>query len=80
MESVDATGALGLLDDEAGLLEQPQVPRDRRAADGQGLRELADRPAVAREELDDGAPMRVPEGIERVAAQRFRHPQTVTGR
>jgi hypothetical protein len=41
VESVEAAGAFGAVGDQAGVLEQLQVPGDRGAADRQRVGELA---------------------------------------
>jgi hypothetical protein len=70
VETVEAAGALGAVRDQARVLEQPQVPRNRGTADRQRVGELAYRPVAGPEQLDDRPPVRVTEGIERIAGQR----------
>ena len=70
VQAVEPPRALGAVGDEAGLLEQPQVPRDGRAADRQLVGELADRAVAAAELLDDRPPVGVAQRVERVALAR----------
>jgi hypothetical protein len=46
------------------------MARDGRAADRQLVGELTDGPIAGAQELDDRPPVRVAEGVERVAGQR----------
>jgi hypothetical protein len=45
------------------------MPRDRRPADRQLVRELADRAITGAEQLDDRPPVRVAERVERITGQ-----------
>lgn len=69
-EVIDPPGALRLLCDEAGSLQQPQVSRDSRAADRQGSGNLLDRLVAVSEQAKDRPPVGVAEGRERVTASR----------
>jgi hypothetical protein len=55
-QAVDPAGAPGLLGDQAGLLQQPQVPGDRGTADGQGRGDIPDRLVALAEQAQDVAP------------------------
>jgi hypothetical protein len=70
VQPVQPPRSLGAVGDEARLLEQAQVPGDRRAADRQRVGELLDGAVAAvREQLDDRAAMRVAERVERVSGE-----------
>ena len=77
MQPVEPARALGAVRDQAGVLEQPQVARDGRAADRQRVGELADRAVALAQQLDDRPPVRVAERVERVAEQVQRDCRTV---
>jgi hypothetical protein len=64
VQPVDPARALGVLVDETGLLQQPEVPGHRRPADRQLLREGTDRARRVAEEGEDATPVRVTEGRE----------------
>src|SRR5688572_25423150 len=66
MQPVDAPGALWLLDHQAGVAQQPQVPGDGRPADRQRVGDLPDRALPAAEQFDDRPALRVAERLERV--------------
>ena len=70
VQPVEPPRALRAVGDEAGVLEQAQVPRHGGAADRQRVRELLDGAVAAREQLDDRPAVRVAEGVERVAGDR----------
>src|SRR4051812_25288898 len=70
VEAVEPAGALGAIRDQAGLLEQPQVARDRRPADRQRVGELAHGAVARPQRLDDGAAVWIAERVERVALAR----------
>jgi hypothetical protein len=73
VQAVDPARAARLLDDEPGALQEAEVPRDRRPADRQPLRELADGStglAARRQQLDDRPPVRIAERFEGVAGRR----------
>jgi hypothetical protein len=55
-----------LLDHEPGVFQQAEMPRNRRTADRQCVRELLDRALAGTEELDDRPTVRVAERIERI--------------
>src|ERR1700712_2482887 len=59
LQLVDAPSALCPLRHEAGVLEQPEVPRHRRPADRHGVGDLADREALRTEQPEDLAAVRV---------------------
>jgi hypothetical protein len=61
VDLVQPSGADRPVQDQARLLEHPQVLRDRRTADGQEPRELPNRGRPLDEQLEDGAPRRVTE-------------------
>jgi hypothetical protein len=67
VKSVETAGALGAIGDQAGVLEQLQMPRDRGAADRQLVGELANGAIAGAQQLDDRPPVRVAEGVERIA-------------
>ena len=77
---VDPAGAPRLLGDQAGLLQQPQVPGDRGTADGQGRGDVPDRLVALAEQAEDVTPVRVAERLERVAGGVGNHRATVTRR
>ena len=54
-QRVDVARPLGLVADQAGLLEQAQVPRDRGPADRQLVGDLLHRPRALPEDLEDRA-------------------------
>src|SRR4029077_13469358 len=64
IDLVDVARAVGAVEHEAGVFQRLQMLRDRRAADGQFSRKLADRARGAREPLGDFPPSRVGEGGE----------------
>src|SRR5207253_5749133 len=68
VQLVDAPGSASLVDDEARLFEQAQVPGDGRTADREGVSDLADRAAAIDQQLDDGSPVGVAESVEGIAA------------
>jgi hypothetical protein len=65
VDLVDAPRADLAVDDEAGVLEDLEVLRDRRPADRQLAGELADRPRPLHQALEDGLAGRVAEGGHR---------------
>jgi hypothetical protein len=70
VEAVDPTRPTRLLDDEASLLEQPQMPRYRRSTDRHHIGEVLNRSTLGparRQQLDDPTPIGIPQGLERVA-------------
>jgi hypothetical protein len=69
VKPVEPARALGTIDDETGLLEQPEMPRYGGAADRQLIRQLLDGPVTGAQELDDGAPVGIAEGLERISGQ-----------
>jgi len=69
MQLVDASRATRLDDDEAGLFQQPQVPRHGGATDGQVVRDLTDGTATRAKQLNNGAPIGITKGVERVALE-----------
>ena len=77
VEPVDPPGADGLVGDEVGRLQGPEVLGHRGPADGQALGQLADRQRAVGELLHDGATGLVAEELEggsrlRVVAHRIR--------
>src|ERR1700689_3638333 len=68
LQVVDAPGAVCLLGPHSGILQQPQVPRHRRAADGQRCRNLMHRLVAAAQQAQDLTPVRVPQRFERIPA------------
>src|SRR5690606_29980636 len=62
IDAVDALLAGRRIDDQPGILENLQMLRNRRAADGQAPRQLADRAGVLRQPLEYRAPGGVGEG------------------
>jgi hypothetical protein len=77
---VDPAGTPGLLRDQAGLLQQPQVPGHRGTADRQRGGDLADRLVALAEQAQDVTPVRVAERLERIAGGIGNHRATVTRR
>ena len=75
---VDPAGAPGLLRDQAGLLQQPQVPGHRGTADRQRGGDLADRLVALAEQAQDVTPVRVAERLERIPGGIGNHRATVT--
>lgn len=69
MEPVEPPRAFGAVGDEAGLLEQAQMARDRGAADRQCVGELLDRAVTGAQQLEDRAPLGVAERVEGVAVE-----------
>jgi hypothetical protein len=67
VQAVEPPRPLGPRADEPRLLQQPEVPRDRRAADRQLVGELLDGAVAAREQLDDRPAVRVAERVEGVS-------------
>src|SRR5205823_7277822 len=61
---VDAPRAVRLVGHEPGLLQQPQVPGDRRPADRKLVGDLLNRAPAVAEDLHDRAPVGIPERIE----------------
>ena len=55
--------------DEAGVLEQLEVPGDRGPADRQLVGELPDGLIAGAEQLDDRPAVRVTEGVEGITGQ-----------
>src|SRR3954463_8117080 len=76
LQLVDAASALCSLGHEAGVLEQPEVPRHRGPADRHGLGDLADGQAVCAEQPQDLAAVGVAQRLERIG----NHWATVTGK
>src|SRR4051812_6980153 len=70
VQAIEPAGALRAVGDQARVLEQLEVSRHRGAADGELVGELAYRAVTGSEQLDDRPPVRVTEGIERIAGQR----------
>src|SRR3978361_1752638 len=70
LQLVDAPSALSTLGHEAGVLEQPEVPRHRRPADRHGLGDLAHGEALGTEQPEDLAAVRVAQRLERVGNHR----------
>jgi hypothetical protein len=66
VKAVHVPAADLLVRHEAGMVEQAQVSRDRRAADWKLVGDFLDGPRFAHQQLDDGAPVRVAEGVKRV--------------
>lgn len=62
-----------LIVDEPGIVEQPQVARDRRPADGQTISNLLDRVRLSRQQLQDRAPVRIAQCVKRIAARLGSH-------
>src|SRR5580693_7271856 len=57
--------------DQAGALQDLQMPRDRRSADGKGRRDVADAELARGEQpLDNGAPRRIGERRENIVEWR----------
>jgi hypothetical protein len=69
VQPVEPARALRAVDDQPGVLEQPQVARDGGAADRQRVGELADRAVTLLEQLDDRAAVGVAERVERIAGK-----------
>src|SRR6188768_1264087 len=63
-QRIDAARALAPLLDESGILQEPEVERDRRTADWELVCELADRPRSLRQKPEDRAALGVAEGLE----------------
>ena len=81
LQVVDPAGALGALAHQPGVLEQPQVARDRRSADRHRVGQLADRPVTGAEQPQDLAAVGVAERLEGVArCLRHRSPFAVGSR
>ena len=59
VDLVDALLAGSLVDDETGVLQDLQMLRDRRPADGQLTGQLADRAGVLDQPLEDRPPDRI---------------------
>ena len=64
IQAVVAARPLGPLQDESGRLQHAEVLRDRRPADGEVRRQVADGPLAVAEALHDGPPRGVAEGFE----------------
>jgi hypothetical protein len=64
LEPVEPPRALGTVGYETRVLQHAQVTGDRRAADGQRVGELLHGAVVSAEQGEDGAPVRVAEGVE----------------
>src|SRR6185437_6548620 len=62
VELVDAACAGCSIDDQPGVLEHFEVLRDRRSADRQLPRQIADGPGVIAEAFEDRSPRRITEG------------------
>jgi len=67
---VEAAGALGSCDDEAGPFEHSEVLGHRRPAHGQTPRDLGHGQGPAREALEDGATRAVSQSVQ-LAAEGF---------
>jgi hypothetical protein len=70
VKAVDPPRSARLLDDETRLLQQPEMPRYRRAADRHRIRQLLDRStlgAFGSQQLHDPASIRIAEGLEGIA-------------
>jgi hypothetical protein len=65
---IQAAGAVGAVDHQAGVLEHLQVLGHCGAADRQLTRQLADRERTAREALEDRPARRVAEGGQAVGS------------
>lgn len=63
VDGVNSARPLGTVGDEAGLLQDAEVLRDRGTADGQLPCELANGARVLDQALKDGAPRRVTKGV-----------------
>lgn len=70
VEAVQPAGALGPVGHQARVLQKAKVARNRRAADRQAVGQFLNGPVPRPQELDDGAPVRIPEGIERISVVR----------
>ena len=70
VQPVDPPRSLRFLDDEPRFLQQAQVTRHRGPADRELVGDLADRPAARTEQLDDRAPVRVAQRLERISSSR----------
>lgn len=71
---VDAPGAVGMVGDQACLLEHPQVLGDRGPADRELTGDLADGLGAPGEALEDGPPGRVPESRNRLRSVSLHEP------
>ena len=69
LQVVDPPGALGLLGDQPGVLQQAQVPRHGRPADRHGRGDLLDRLVAVAEQSQDLAPVRVAQRLERITGR-----------
>src|SRR6202011_6198646 len=68
-KGVDAPGSSRFVDDQPGVLQQAQMPRYCRPADRQGIGYPPPRVAARAEQFDDGAAVRVPQGVKWVAGK-----------
>ena len=64
IQLVQATISIGPIHHEVRVLQDPQVLRDRRPADGKTAREFADRLRPLEEPLEDGPPGWIAQGIQ----------------
>ena len=67
VEPVHTPCALGLIRDQARLFEQAKVARHGRAADRQVVGQLLNRAGAALQQFQNGAPVGMREGVERVS-------------
>src|ERR1700712_6906 len=70
LQLVDAPSALCPLGHEAGVLEQPEVPRHGRPADRHGLGDLTDGEVLGTEQPEDLTAVRVAQRLERIGNHR----------
>jgi hypothetical protein len=64
VQLVEAAVSIRTIDDQVRLFENSQVLRDRRAADREGLRELADRLRSLKQSFEDGSPGWIAECVQ----------------
>src|SRR4051812_5651633 len=70
LQLVDTPSAFRPLGHEAGVLEQPEVPRHRGPADRHGFGDLADGEALGAEQPEDLPAVRVAQRLERIGNHR----------
>jgi hypothetical protein len=68
IEAIDPLGARRRAGDQAGVAQDPQVKGYGRSGDRELSGELGDGPGPGREEVHDGAPGAVAEGVEHVVS------------
>lgn len=64
MQPVQPTGSFGPIRDQPGVLEKSKVAGDGGSGDRQAIGQLLNRTLSRAQQLDDGASIRVPKGVE----------------